>query len=258
MSDREPLLGETHLVERLRAAGCVTPEEEAQEMVAAAPGGVVPPAWPSRRERGEPLAWITGGLEVCGRWTRVDPGVYVPRIQSEELAQRAAELMPRRGRAVDLCCGSGAIAAHLAAEVAGALVVGVDIDPAAAACATRNGVTVLVGDLDGPLRHGRCFDVVTAVTPYVPTDELRLLPADVRAYEPRVALDGGADGLEVARRLVPAARTLLRRGGWLLLELGGDQDERLAPDLAASGFAEVESWQDEDGDLRGLAARLAT
>jgi release factor glutamine methyltransferase len=113
----------------------------------------------------------------------------------------------------------------------------------------------VVGDLDEPLGPDHSFDVVTAVPPYVPTSQLRLLPADVQRYEPRAALDGGADGLDVARRIVSAASRLLAPGGWLLIELGGDQDDGLASDLAASGFDRIESWWDEDGDLRGLAAQ---
>lgn len=122
--------------------------------------------------------------------------------------------------------------------------------------ARRNGVCVLVGDLDLPLRPDRTFDVVTAVPPYVPTGDLRFLPADVKRFEPRAALDGGADGLDVARRVVAAAGRLLHPGGWLLMELGGEQDELLATDLASSGFGDVEPWRDHDGDLRGMAARL--
>jgi release factor glutamine methyltransferase len=113
-----------------------------------------------------------------------------------------------------------------------------------------------VADLDRPLRRDRGFDLVTAVAPYVPTSELRHLPADVQRYEPRVALDGGEDGLDLVRRIVAAAGRLLHTGGWLLIELGGAQDETLAPSLAASGFTHPESWWDEDGDLRGLAAQV--
>jgi release factor glutamine methyltransferase len=243
------------VVARLRAAGCVAAEEEAHELLTAAPDGEALEAWLNRREHGEPLAWITGRLEFCGRWLHVAPGVYVPRIQSEELAQRAGRLLPDRGRAVDLCTGAGAIAAHLAAEVPTASIIGVDLDPQAVACAASNGVTAMVGDFDLPIGPDGSFDVVTAVPPYVPTNELRLLPADVQRYEPRAALDGGADGLEVARRVVSAAARLLAPCGWLLIELGGDQDEALAPELAACGFGNAESWRDEDGDLRGVAAQ---
>jgi release factor glutamine methyltransferase len=243
------------VVGRLRAAGCVAAEDEAHELITAAPDWRVLEGWLSRREQGEPLAWITGGLEFCGRWVHVSPGLYVPRIQSEELARRAGRLLPKRGRAADLCTGAGAIAAHLLAAVPTASVIGVDLDPNAVACAARNGVRAVLGDLDEPLEPDHSFDVVTAVPPYVPTGQLRLLPVDVQRYEPRAALDGGADGLDVARRVVSAASRLLAPRGWLLIELGADQDEALAPDLAAAEFGEGESWRDEDGDLRGLAAQ---
>jgi release factor glutamine methyltransferase len=243
------------VVARLRAAGCVAAEEEAHELMASAPDAGVLEEWLGRREQGEPLAWITGRMEFCGRSLHVAPGVYVPRIQTEELARRAARLLPDQGRAADLCSGTGAIAAHLLAEVPSAWVIGVDLDPEAVACATRNGVRAVVGDVDLSVGPEHSFDVVTAVPPYVPTRELRLLPADVQRYEPRVALDGGADGLDVARRVVSAAGRLLAPGGWLLVEVGGNQDEALAPDLAAAGFGDAESWWDEDGDLRGVAAR---
>ncbi|MPY94031.1 MAG: hypothetical protein GEV08_13500 [Acidimicrobiia bacterium] len=141
------------------------------------------------------------------------------------------------------------------AQVPTATVIGIDVDVRAAACARRNGVPTAVADLDGPLRPHEGFDIVTAVAPYVPTGELRLLPTDVQRYEPRLALDGGADGLDLVHRVIAAAGRLLRPGGRLLLELGGDQDEALVPALAATGFDLVTPWWDEDGDLRGIAAR---
>ena len=244
------------VADRLLAAGCVAADLEADELIGAAPDGDALEAWIRRRERGEPMAWITGRARFCGRWLRVDPGVYVPRLQSEELARRAAALLGPvpAGRAIDLCTGTGAIAVHLSAEVPGAAVLGVEIDARAARCARRNGISTLIGDLDRPLRAAS-FDVVTAVAPYVPTAELQLLPADVQRYEPPAALDGGEDGLEVVRRVVAAAARLLVPGGWLLTEVGGAQDRALAPELDAAGFEPAAPWCDEDGDLRGLAAR---
>jgi release factor glutamine methyltransferase len=243
------------VVDRLVAAGCVAAEEEAADYVAAAPDEATLEAWLRRREQGEPPAWITGTMDFCGRPLRVAPGLYVPRAQTEELARRAAALLPTYGRAVDLCTGTGAVAAHLRAEVPTASVVGVDLDGRAAACARRNGVPAVVADLAAlPLRGGG-LDLVTAVAPYVPSGDLRLLPADVQRYEPRVALDGGADGLDLVRRVVVAAGRLLRPGGWLLAEVGGHQDVALAPELVAAGFDRVTPWWDEDGDLRGIAAR---
>jgi release factor glutamine methyltransferase len=240
---------------RLAAAGCLAADDEAAELLAAAPDEPVLQTWISRRERGEPLAWITGSVEFCGHIVHVDSGVYVPRPQSEELARRAAALVSPGGRALDLCTGSGAIAVHLMAAEPSATVVGVDTDEVAARCARRNGVRALLADLDGAVRAG-VFDVVTAVAPYVPTSAMRLLPADVQRYEPRAALDGGDDGLHVVRRVVAAAARVLRPGGWLLVEVGGDQDRGLRAALTDHGFADASSWCDEDGDLRGVAARL--
>jgi release factor glutamine methyltransferase len=248
-------LSRAEVIDRLRGAGCVAAEEEADELVGTAPDSDVLRAWLERREQGEPLAWVTGTARFCGRTVKVDRGVYVPRRQSEQLARRAAALLPANGGlAADLCTGSGAIAVHLSAEVTGAIVVGVDNDWRAVLCARRNGVAACVGDLHRPLRP-QVFDVVTAVAPYVPTGDLHFLPADVQRYEPRSALDGGPDGLSVLRRVVEAAALLLRPGGWLLAELGGDEDEALVPVLTAAGFESEGTWFDEDGDLRGLAAQ---
>jgi release factor glutamine methyltransferase len=244
------------VVDRLSAAGCVAADEEAAELLAAAPDEPTLERWLRHREQGEPLAWITGTTMFCDRPLHVDPGVYVPRFQSEELAHRAAALLPHDGRALDLCTGAGAIAAHLKAQAPAAVVIGLDADVRAAACARRNGVPTAVADLAEPVHRGVGFDVVTAVAPYVPTGELRFLPSDVQRYEPRRALDGGADGLDLVRRVVAAAPRLLRPGGWLLVEIGGDQDAALAPVLPAAGFDDVTPWGDDDGDLRGLACQM--
>ncbi len=227
--------------------------------MAAAPDATTLETIVLRREEGEPLAWIIGSIRFCGHTVRVDPGVYVPRAQSEELARRSAALLGARSfrpRAADLCTGSGAIAVHLMAAVPDATVIAVDIDVRSVECARRNGVTAIAGDLGRPLARG-AFDVVSAVAPYVPTPALHLLPPDVLRYEPLLALDGGSDGLALVRRLVACAASLLRPGGWLLTEVGGDQDRRLAHTLDECGFGSAASWADEDGDLRGLAAQLA-
>jgi release factor glutamine methyltransferase len=241
--------------DRLAAAGCVAAAEEAEAMLAADPDGPTLDAWLRRREDGEPLEWIVGATDFCGRSLIVAPGVYVPRRQTEELARRAAECLPPGGRALDLCTGAGAIAAHLVGVVPSATVVGIDLDVHAAACARRNGVRAIVGDLASAITASPPFDVVTAVAPYVPTDHLRLLPPDVQRHEPRLALDGGDDGLGLVRRVVRDAGRLLRRGGTMLVEVGGEQDVLLEPTLRDAGFDAIESWHDDEGDLRGLMAR---
>jgi len=243
------------VVDRLARAGCVAADEEADQLLAAAPDPRTLLAWVSRRERGEPLAWIVGRVEFLGRSVSVEPGVFVPRAQSAGVALRAADLLPERGHAADLCTGSGAIAAHLMHARPDAVVVAGDIDPKAAACARRNGVPAVVADMDGGLA-GRAFDVICGVTPYVPTGAMSLLPPDVVRYEPTSALDGGVDGLDHVRRLVAGAARLLRPGGWLLTEIGADQNASVAEALTASGYAEPTFWWDDEGDLRGVAARF--
>jgi release factor glutamine methyltransferase len=211
----------------------------------------------SRRLTGEPIAWLTGSTTFCGLTILVAPGVYVPRPQTEPLARRAASLLPADGVAVDLCTGSGAIAVVLADTVPSARVVATEMDRAAAACARANGVEVHEGSLDEPLPlelRGR-VDVLTAVVPYVPTDAIRLLPHDVQAFEPRLALDGGPDGTELLREVARRSVAWLHPGGSLLLELGGEQVAALDPLLRASGFEPPEVLVDDEGDPRGIAAR---
>jgi release factor glutamine methyltransferase len=243
-------------VGRLRRAGCVAAEQESAELVAAAPDATTLEAWLTRREQGEPPAWITGRVRFCGRWLAVTPGVYVPRAQTEHLARRAGAHLPGGGRALDLCTGAGAVAAHLSGAAPGAQVLGVDLDPRAAACARVNGVVALVSDLDESLAVRARFDLVTAVAPYVPTGSLGLLPADVQRYEPPLALDGGPDGLALVRRVIAVAGRRLRPGGWLVIEVGGQQDEALSGPLEVNGFATTRRWRDDEGDLRGIEARM--
>lgn len=242
--------------ERLARAGCVAADEEAEDLLGAARDEGTLLGWVSRRERGEPLAWIVGNVRFAGRMVHVEPGVFVPRAQTAELAVRAAELLPVHGRAADLCTGSGAVAVVLAASRPGAQVVAADADPVAVACARRNGVAAVVTDMDHGFA-GRAFDVVSAVAPYVPTGALCVLPSDVTRFEPPAALHGGRDGLDLVRRLVAGAVRILRPGGWLVTEIGGDQDEPTEVLLDAAGFDRPTFWRDADGDLRGVAARLS-
>ena len=211
----------------------------------------------SRRVSGEPLAWVTGNVTFLGHRVVVRPGVYVPRWQTEALARRAVELLPDGGLAADLCTGSGAIAVALSRARPGARVVGTDIDPVACRCAAENGVEVFAGNLAEPLPdelNGH-FDVVIAVVPYVPSHEIIYLPRDVREHEPLLALDGGHDGTRVLEQAVWAGAELLHSDGALLLEMGGDQAETLRGVLTAAGFGALQTYEDDDGDLRGIEAK---
>jgi release factor glutamine methyltransferase len=243
------------LVELLARNGFVAPDEEAAELTAAAGGDEARlEALVARRLTGEPLAWITGSAEFCGLVVRVDPGVYVPRWQTEPLALAAAGRLPEAGVAVDLCTGSGAVACVLRARRPGARVVASDVDPRAVACARTNGVEAYAGDLFDPLPlelRGR-VDVVCGVVPYVPTPDLPLLQRDTFTFETPLAYDGGPDGTAILRRVVREAAVWLRPGGALLLELGGRQAELLRGALA--GFDDLRELRDEDGDVRGIAA----
>ena len=244
-----------NLVERLAAGGFVAAEEEAAELVAAAGGDAERlEAMVVRRLSGEPLAWITGVTEFCGLTLRVDPGVYVPRLQTEDVAARAAARLPRDGAAVDVCTGCGAIAAVLQARHPAAQVFATDADERAVAFARSNGVNAVRGDLLAPL--AALLDLVTGVVPYVPTGDLRFLQRDTLTFETPLSYDGGPDGAGLLRRVIADAPRLLRPGGALVLELGGDQATLLAPDLAAAGFTGVVEIRDEDGDVRGIEATL--
>jgi release factor glutamine methyltransferase len=215
--------------------------------------------WANRRRGGEPLEWLIGFSVFMGHRVRVDRGVYVPRPQTELIARRAIEVLPDGGIAADLCTGSGAIAVALRNARPDARVVATDIDADACRCATKNDVEVYQGPLAEPIPAeliGR-FDVVVAVVPYVPTDEIVFLPRDVRNYEARAALDGGVNGVEMLKQAISCSTYLLRRGGSLVLELGGSQDKQLGPDLEASGFDRVDRLVDDEGDLRGIHALLA-
>jgi release factor glutamine methyltransferase len=245
---------------RLAAAGCVAPDEEAALLVAAARGDVELEGLVARRASGEPLAWLVGWAEFCGIRVGVHPGVYVPRRHTEALAGRAATRLPEGGVAVDLCTGSGALACLLQAVVPSATVVATDADPRAVACAASNGVDALLGDLDQPLPPsllGR-VDVMTAVVPYVPTPDLRFLPRDVLAYEPRAALDGGPRGLTLLASVVDRSVRWLRPGGWLLLELGGDQAPDVARPMGEAGYVDVSVLEDEEGDQRAIEGRYGS
>jgi release factor glutamine methyltransferase len=248
----------TRFIHALAEAGFVAPDAEADALFAASSEGIGPlEDLLARRLSGEPLAWITGWVDFCGVRVHVAPGVFVPRPHTQAMARRAVTLLPPNGVAVDICTGSGAVAVVLGSTHPSATVVATDIDPIAVACARRNGVDALEGDLDEPLSpsmHGR-VDVMTAVVPYVPTEELPFLPRDVVANEPAHALDGGPGGTSMLLRVAEAAPRWLRPGGSVLLELGGDQFDEGATALAEIGFGEIRAHRDGDGQDRAIEAR---
>ncbi|KOV64244.1 SAM-dependent methyltransferase [Streptomyces sp. MMG1121] len=231
----------------MRAAGCVFAEDEAELILATARDVRELTSMVDRRVAGLPLEQVLGWAQFHGLRVHLDPGVFVPRRRTEFLVDQALAMAPHASVVVDLCCGSGALGAALAAALNGAEVHAADIDPAAVRCARRNlaplGGRAHEGDLYAALPHGLRgrVDVLMANVPYVPTAEVPLLPAEAREHEPLVALDGGADGLDVLRRVAAGAPEWLAPGGCLLTETS----RRQAPD-ALRAFADA-----------GLTARLA-
>ena len=234
-------------------------EEEADELLAAADRHGDLGALLARRLSGEPLAWVTGTTRFCGIDVGVRAGVYVPRWQSESLARAAVHALPATGTAVDLGTGAGSIARVLHASRPDARVVATELDPLAAACARSNGVDVRVGDLFDPLPAalaGR-VDVVVGVLPYVPDGALDRLPRDVVGNEPILALAGGPEGLAVVARAVAGSTRWTAPGGWLGLEVGGDQFDAVTRLFEGAGYVDIELLEDGDGDPRAVCGRAA-
>ncbi|HEX6870569.1 MAG TPA: putative protein N(5)-glutamine methyltransferase [Micromonosporaceae bacterium] len=239
-------LSPSSLVATLRAAGCVFAEEEAQLLLDEASTPDQLAAMVSRRVAGEPLEHVLGWVAFCGRRIWLDPAVFIPRRRTEFLARRAVALAPRpdgrRDRlVVDLCCGSGAVGAVVAAELAPVQLIAADLDPIAVRCARRNlpdGARVYQGDLFEPLPadlRGRVH-LLVANAPYVPSDAVELMPWEAREHEPRTALDGGFDGLDVLRRVLAGAPSWLAPGGHVLVESSRTQAPVLVGVAASHGL----------------------
>jgi release factor glutamine methyltransferase len=279
------------IVARLRAAGCVFAEDEAQLLISAAQTPADLAAMVDRRAAGLPIEHVLGWAEFCGLRVAVDPGVFVPRRRTEFLVGQATALVgqaaaparqadvparrqadvparpadeashsgPSHGPAsqarpvviVDLCCGSGAVGIALAAALDPVELHAADVDPGAVICACRNvaavGGQVYQGDLYEPLPdalRGR-VGLLTANVPYIPTEAIGLLPAEARLHEPRVALDGGPDGLDVLRRVATEAPQWLAPGGHLLAETSERQAAQAAEIFAGCGLVPRVARSDE-------------
>jgi len=214
-----------------------------------------------RRAAGEPTAWLTGRREFFGHPFRVDSRVLVPRQETELLVETAIALLPPGGALLDLCTGSGCIAISTALARPDARVVATEISPEALRVARENAealgarVELLEGDLDAPVSAGERFDLIVSNPPYVPSGEIEGLAREVRR-EPRIALDGGADGLDVIRRIVSCAPSRLRPGGLLVIEMHETHAAPLPALCLAAGFAEALAHRDLAALPRWVVARL--
>jgi release factor glutamine methyltransferase len=248
------------VVDRLREAGCVYAEDEAALLLETADDAADLERLVEARIAGQPLEQLLGWVSFGGLRVAVGPGVFVPRVRTELLAERAVALVDDpRTVVVELCCGVAAVCAVLQHRRPKAELYASDIDPAAVALARRNlaqPAVVTVGDLfeglPGSLR-GR-VDVLVANAPYVPTDAIALMPREARDHEPRVALDGGSDGTCVHRRIIAQAPGWLRQGGRLLIETGRAQSAITAEEMRRRGLL-VEVVVDDERDATVVAGR---
>ncbi|MGD0675605.1 MAG: peptide chain release factor N(5)-glutamine methyltransferase [Polyangiaceae bacterium] len=207
-----------------------------------------------RRRAREPVAYIVGEREFYGRTFRVDRRVLVPRPDTEALVDAALERTRHASmsmRALDLCTGSGCVAITLARERPTSRVFASDLSTDALAVARENAqrlgahtVAFRQGDLFEAIPSGCRFDVITANAPYIETAEIAGLEPEVREYEPRLALDGGVDGMDIVRRIVDGAAGHLTQAGVLALEVGSGEARLAAELLLHSGFSEIETRRD--------------
>lgn len=238
-------------VDRLRAAGCVFAEEEAALLEAEASGPEHLRRMVAARVEGLPLEQVVGWAEFCGLRVVVEPGVFVPRRRTGLLARLAVAAAGPGSVVVDLCCGTGALAAAVRSGSPGAEVYAADLDPAAVRCARRNlpPDSVFEGDLYDALPEalrGR-VDVLVVNAPYVPTEAIALMPPEAREHEHRVALDGGVDGLEVQRGVLADAPAWLAPGGVVLVETSPAQAPATLALMRASGLTAHVSVDEEIG-----------
>lgn len=221
-----------------------------------------------RRRSGEPVAYILGKREFYGLDIAVDRRVLIPRPDSEILVEAALARSARYsmyGRALDLCTGSGCIAIAFRKARPTWSVTATDVSAAAIELARQNAVRLgviwnlrfLVGDLTSPLAAGERFELLTANPPYIPSAEVDALDAGIRNFEPRTALDGGADGLAVVRRLVSEAVPLLTPGGVLALEVMAGQASAVSELMASAGLQAFERHRDYQGHERVVSAEKA-
>ncbi|PRY10792.1 putative protein N(5)-glutamine methyltransferase [Kineococcus rhizosphaerae] len=235
------------VVGRLHAAGCVFAEREA-ELLRAAGGDL--DALVARRVAGERLEDVLGWALFRGRRYAVAPGVFVPRHRTGALVDLAVAHARPGDRALDLCCGTGALIGAVTDRVPSLRVHATDLLPPATDCARRNlpGATVVTGDLFSALPAGLRFDLVVANVPYVPSREVAHLPAEMREHEDLRTLDGGPDGLDVLRRVLAEVGSWLSPRGRAFTELDEEQTPAAVECARACGLVPEVFVADEEED----------
>ncbi len=232
----------------------------------------------ARRSRREPLQYITGYNDFLGLRLHIGYGVLIPRPETELMAEDAVKAA--RGQrswgshekqntdyeskmtVLDLCTGSGCLALALAKELPSSRVFGIDISETAMSYARMNAringidnVSFIHGDLFEPLVQNELFDLIISNPPYIRTGEIQTLQPEIRDWEPLNALDGGPDGMDFYRRIVPAARKYLKRNGVLMFEVGCGCADTIARMLEGSGYADMNIRKDYAGIKRIIQAK---
>lgn len=213
-----------------------------------------------KRLRRFPLQYLLGNVTFCSRPFRVDQRVLIPRPETELLCQWALEILrdTPSPRILDLCCGSGCIGLTLKAERPDASVTLSDLSADALDMAAENAarlsleVTLKQSDLFRSLENVS-YDLIVSNPPYIPSADCDSLQPEVR-YEPRLALDGGADGCSLYRRIIDSSAAFLSRGGVLLMELGFSEAAPVSQLLSEHGFKEIQVRKDYAGIDRMIRA----
>jgi len=209
-----------------------------------------------RRSKGEPVAYLIGRKEFWSLTFEVSSAVMIPRPQTETLIDGAIKVFPAESSpsVFEIGTGSGAIAIALATELPRASIIATDVssdalslaEKNAASNGVRNSITFVEGDLFAAVKaNQKSFDLIISNPPYIPTEEIPLLPPGIRDYEPRIALDGGFDGLEYYRQVVEQSHDYLKPGGCLILEVGNGQSQDVCTIISRTGgFSLPETLRD--------------
>lgn len=219
----------------------------------------------NRRAKREPVAYLVGYREFFSLEFHVTSDVLIPRPETETLVMEALGVLKAlpTPMVLDLCTGSGCVAIAIGKNCPTAAVTATDVSPGAIAIAGENAakhkvnerLTFLTGDLFAALPDDAKFDVIVSNPPYIPSADIATLDADVQQYEPRLALDGGTDGLDVIRRIFTDAKSHLNPGGWLMFEFTPEQATKILALAQERGYSDATIVKDTAHEPRFLRAR---